>query len=346
MALPQEPYKTEKATELFNKKDSDEVMKYLNSYFYKVMNPPSILFWDYVSGDFATYKIDDVVKYLIPNMKKDINVKKVNPDNKNEYELIKMKVKLNDYWCENTPFYVRTVNVFRPIFFEYKQMKHINTFLGLNKNLNRTLKEMKQETQDGVKFIWNHIKQILCSNDEKAYEYVHNWICNAVCFKSNETALYFRSTQGTGKSSITNFITKKVLSDKIAYTTENSDVLTGWNSVLEGKVLLVIEEMKSANTNEWALYSAALKTLITEPEITIKEKYISNHNVKNYLNIIINTNKHAIKLEGTDRRYFVADVSDKRYGDTEYFNELHGYLQKKAVALGFYRYCHENRNPK
>jgi len=106
--------------------------------------------------------------------------------------------------------------------------------------------------------------------------------------------------------------------------------------------MLVIEEMRSADKNEWALQSSALKTLITEPEITIREKHVQQQVVKNHLNIIINTNKNAIKLEGMDRRYLVADVSDIRIGDLEYFDKLHKYLDSDEVALGFYRYCHEN----
>ena len=314
--LPKEPYNKEHARKLFEKSISDAI-KYLNSYFYKITNPVgSTLYWDYSQKELVMCDNKDVLNTFIPKVSKQKSeIKEDEKDNDNK-KIEKIKINLVNHWDDNTPLYKKAVDVSKPIFFKQQKTPHINMFLGLNKNTDNKLSEMDKNVQDGVKFIWKHIKEVLCSDDETAYKYIHNWICNAVCMKRNETALYFRSNQGTGKSSITNFITKKVLSNKITHTTEDSNVLTKWNGTLEGKVMLVLEEFRSATKNEWALNSAALKTLITEPEITIKQKFIPEYNVRNHLNIIINTNKQAIKLEGTDRRYFAADVSDKRIGDT------------------------------
>ena len=339
--LPKEPYNKEHARELFDT-SIGQAFDYLNSYFYKITNPVGVLYWNYSEQEFVYYKTEDVLKTFIPHASKQ-KTKIIEDENDKDVKKVeKIYVNLVKYWDDNTTLYTKTTDVSKPIFFTNRKTPHINMFLGLNKNTNKKLSEMDNSVQEGVKFIWKHVKEVLCNDDETSYKYVHNWICNAVCFKRNETALYFRSNQGTGKGSFTNFITKKVLSNKITHTTEDSNVLTKWNGVLEGKVMLVLEEMRSANKSEWALNSAALKTLITEPEITIKQKFIPEYNVKNHLNVIINTNKQAIKLEGADRRYFVADVSDKRIGDVSYFNQLHGYTSDSKVALGFYRYCHEN----
>ena len=339
-SLPQEQYKMETARKLFYE-SIDKAYEYLNSYFKHIANPPGIMYWNYVKGEMMMYKEEEALKTLFPNEQRTIT--KVKKDKDGNESIEKFKIRLKEDWFNKSIIYERTTNIKEPILFEYKDTPHLNMFRGIDKNLDQKVSEMSENTREGIFHIWKHVKEVLCSDDEIAFKYVHNWICNAVCFKRNYAALYFRSNQGTGKNTFTDFLVNKVLSPNIAVSTEDPDVMGVYNSILEGKVLLVLEEMRSSDKYDWASHSGSLKTMITESRITIKEKYIKACPVENYLNIIINTNKNAIKLEGTDRRYFVANVSDKRMGDMEYFKNLHDkYLNKEDVALGFYRYCHEN----
>jgi hypothetical protein len=99
------------------------------------------------------------------------------------------------------------------------------------------------------------------------------------------------------------------------------DDLIGFNSDIENKVLLVLNEARNAGDNRFANYDK-LKAFITDPYIDIAEKYVRKHTVDNVLNMIFTTpNDYPVKIDNGDRRYFVLDVNGKYKHDKSYFNE-------------------------
>ena len=291
-SLPNKPYKkteaktfleerNKKSTELSNerKKETDNIEKkikklskeckeatkklndYICSYFYRINNPPGcFLYWNYNEKQFDLYDIKKSIETFIPK------------------DYIKE-------WMESE-IYTQSIKVNKPIFYKKNEEKFINTFLGMKHNTDKKLSEMDEYVQEGVKFIWNHSKENLCNNDEEQYSYFHDWICNTICCKRNHTAMYFVSkVEGTGKNTFTDFIREKVLGDKVSVFIDDPSVLTSWNIEFEGKVLIVFEEMQSADKNSWSLNTEKMKPLITDNKLTMKRKYYDDRKIDNNFNM-------------------------------------------------------------
>lgn len=333
-SLPTETFSFLKCKSLWEK-DVDATYDYVNQFYFKLINPIGVIFWDASRRKFQFMSYPELKKHL-PDLKKHLPIGQ-NTDK--TYSIYLQKI-----WEEKTIPYTFEVNPFKPMFYEENGAFYINHFLGSPHNLDVKFNDMSEDVKNGVEFIWSHVKNILCGKDEKSFKYVHDWICNTVCFRRNKTALYIKSLQGVGKSIITDFIVDKVLTTNIAYRSGDSSILTTWNASLVGKVLFVLEELPCVSTHEWMKFSDSLKYLITGPSLKRKEKNEKDIDVNNYLNFVFLTNKTAIKVDDDDRRYVVLDVSIEKRGDFEYFNQLGKYVNSDEVALAFYRYCNEYVN--
>jgi len=54
-------------------------------------------------------------------------------------------------------------------------------------------KDYTDDIKEKVSYIWLHIRQVWCDNDETVGNYTCNWIIDLVCGKKNQTALYLWS---------------------------------------------------------------------------------------------------------------------------------------------------------
>jgi len=223
----------------------------------------------------------------------------------------------------------------KPIFYEKEDQHYINLFNGLPYDLD---KKPTEEIQRKIDFIWMHIKNIWCSKNEKQYNFVRKWIINVMIFKRNFTALYLRSKPGTGKSLIAKFFCR-ILKKFARIVKKPGEVLDRFNHGLEGKMLVLFEDMPVNSIGEWNKYSDTMLELITGEELTVEKKHVNSYDTKNLVNIIIDTNNDAIKITSEDRRYACLDVSGDMIGNEDYFIELGSYLEDKEVEEAFYIDC-------
>jgi hypothetical protein len=334
--MPKESYNPEIVAEKYMQNVNDG-FEYICKYFFKVLTPVCVLFWS--QSKFIIMKPEDVIS-IIP----DISNSFIGEDGK-EYKRC-----LRGRWINYLIYYNQVFDVEKPLIFhnEAKHEHYINMFIGSPHNLNKKFSEMSDTVQENIKIIWKHIREVYCNDDEKQYQYVHDWICNAVCFKRNKTSLYLNSIQGTGKSTITTFLINKVFGNNISVMLEDVNCLTSaFNGELMGMVFIVFEEFPCSSPNEWHMFSKKLKTLITEDTITIKKKYLDNFPYPNPLNVMAHTNEYnAIKTEQSERRHNMLDVSTKYVGNMQYFDKLYDAINAKHSGLAFYRYCHEYQNLK
>jgi len=185
------------------------------------------------------------------------------------------------------------------------------------------------EVQEAVNFIFNHFRNVLCSNDLNQFEYLVRWLANAAIAKRNGTAIFLCSLQGSGKSISVDFLTEKVFGKKLSFTTSKLCTITGqFNGELECKTLLVLNEMR--RRSGFNIYDR-LKDIITDATLVIHKKYGQPYEIMNTLNTIVVTNHmDALQSERDDRRMTALDVTNEKVGDFGYFSEL---LQKMNLDL-------------
>ncbi|KAA6371295.1 MAG: hypothetical protein EZS28_033179 [Streblomastix strix] len=102
--------------------------------------------------------------------------------------------------------------------------------------------------------------------------------------------------------------------------------------MLENKVFLVLNELKTFS-NAVDHEVDKLKSLITDPTLEIRTKFLNSHIAKNLLNFVLVSNHlDPVHLDQSDRRYLVCQCNSKYRKNFEYFNKLFQHINQ----VGFY----------
>ena len=176
-----------------------------------------------------------------------------------------------------------------------------------------------------------HIMNIWCKGDEKLYQYVQSWFATIVQEPLNRayTALVIKGEEGLGKNTVTDVWSELLAGYSNSNVSDINTIIGHFNSGIENKKLLVMNEMDSVDMNSKAIFNG-LKKLITEDTIDINEKNIKvRPDVQNVSNLIILSNEfNPVKLSSKDRRYCVINPSEDKVGDRKYFKELYSTMKE------------------
>ncbi|GBC39256.2 highly derived D5-like helicase-primase [Rhizophagus irregularis DAOM 181602=DAOM 197198] len=214
---------------------------------------------------------------------------------------------------------------------------YLNIFPGFLYVL-RPISTFESTTHQAVKFIFFHIQNIWCSGNWNLTEYIIKWLASVAAGRKMYSILYLKSGQGWGKSIITDFIQRSVLGTQLVYKTSDPQTILGsFNGQLQGKVLLLLEEM-STEKSQWNNLYRSLKDKITGDIMEIHEKYKTPTHYKNFISTIVLTNENALRVENDDRRTVFLDVSPSHKGDLNYFKKLSDAMKYPGASEAFYAY--------
>lgn len=181
----------------------------------------------------------------------------------------------------------------------------------------------------------DHVFEVVCSGNQAYYDFLLKTL--AWWFRHpNEhgaIAIVQRGAKGTGKDSFVRALARLVLNNFLAVS--NPVHISGrFNSHLQHCWLLHLNEAFWGGDRG---AEGTLKMLISDPIIPIEAKGIDVIKAKNHLHVIMSSNSDWIvpASPGDERRYFVLDVSEKRRGDSAYFDKLHKWIadSKNCGAL-------------
>ncbi|KAI5540832.1 hypothetical protein TVAGG3_0043110 [Trichomonas vaginalis G3] len=193
-----------------------------------------------------------------------------------------------------------------------------STFQGYKYNILEKLDYSK------IEMFMNFIKEAICDNNDEVYKYLLGWIASMIQHPGikNETAIILKGLQGTGKNRFTDIISELLAGYSCKNITEISELTGNFNSVVENKMFLVLNELKNVGEDRLANFNA-LKSIITDNEIRINEKNQPRRTAQNVANFIFVTNNvYPVKIEVGDRRYVVLRVNGKYKGQFDYFKNL------------------------
>ena len=162
--------------------------------------------------------------------------------------------------------------------------------------------------------ILQHIKELWCSGDENAYNYVMDYFSHIIQKPHIKTGvlLALKSKQGGGKGIILDKLAQ-IIGDNHYAQNSNANFLFGdFNGQLEGKILINLDEAFWGGDKK---LEGVIKNKITEKRQTINKKNKENYMVDCYANYIITTNNDW--FAGTtedDRRHFCLELNNKLSG--------------------------------
>lgn len=225
----------------------------------------------------------------------------------------------------------------------------VNTFLGFKVELENDLENWELgtavdefgETVD-IQPIINHIREHFAQGDEVAYRWLLKWFYSVIIEKQKtETAIIFGGEQGCGKGLVINrLIGQGVIGggNGGAYKQINGlNLLVGrFNGSTGGKILICGNEVDARTKHK----SDALKEVITENTRNLEKKGKEAAEIRDFSNIIITTNNiDCIKIDETDRRYFIQDLPLPQMdaeARAQYFDDLAIACQNPQSAPEFY----------
>ncbi|GBC54096.2 highly derived D5-like helicase-primase [Rhizophagus irregularis DAOM 181602=DAOM 197198] len=198
--------------------------------------------------------------------------------------------------------------------------KFFNLFIGF---LAKPASEINKEIMNPI--LW-HVKNVICSGDERLDEYIWNWWAYLVQKPEMKprTILVLKSTlQQCGKNIITDFIGDKVLGSHLHFATSDLEKILGrFNSAIQARKLIVMNET-GMSSGEWHRFNGHLKSLITERMVAIERKGLETIRINDYAGYMVTSNQDApLKIDIGDSRIVCFDVSACCRGNIPYFDRL------------------------
>lgn len=309
-------------------KDYAKAFEYFKSYFFEIKN----------STDFLMYVVeDDKFQHIDKTTMKDKYFDKM--DRELSTKILK---------CKDTPFIVINKNISNRIFLCENGLKYINESkrYKLDQIPIKKYDTFDTTIKQNVQLFIDYIQNVLCSGNKSQCEYILKWLSNVCKGNKNDSALYLSGPEGLGKSTLTVFFRKFVLSingcedDDLVLKTDSKCLKDKWNDILCEKFFVCFEELPVFSEYEWQVVSSALKDLITDDKMTKQEKYKNAIQCDNVNNYVICSNFQAIQ-HSEGRRYFVMDLNTEYCRDHIYFGRIRENCFNKDVGNAFYNYLME-----
>jgi len=156
--------------------------------------------------------------------------------------------------------------------------------------------------------------------------------------KTKKCPIILSKGEGTGKSSLIRLFERMFGKDKVWEPQKpDRDVWGAFNGNLIGKTIVVLNEIGQYQTDR---SMGEIKHHITEPKISIRAMRTEAQEMSMYENYIATTNDEqgGFKIGEDTRRFWLLRVSDKRLGDTEYFDKFYGYLKDDNCVKSVYEW--------
>lgn len=183
----------------------------------------------------------------------------------------------------------------------------------------------------------DHLLEIICDGNEEIFRYLINYL--RALFQQPgrrpEVAIVMRGPQGAGKGFVVVQIIGPCFSRRHFIQLSQVRHLTGnFNAHLAGRIIVFADEAFFAGDRQQV---GALKSLITEPRLTIERKGIDVTSEPNLVHLFIASNEHwVVPAEFDERRFLMLNVSGAHAQDTQYFARLQAELDHGGRAAMMY----------
>jgi len=204
----------------------------------------------------------------------------------------------------------------------------VNNWTGFNVDPEKVKVILSQEHSEDTNIcqpILDFIWEVICSKNKADFNLVLNWIAemiqNPTPTNKSGIALVLRSTaQGTGKGTMAAIIQDMIGPVHSAELHRAEDLTGSFNSVIENKLFLALDEVFFAGDKKGA---ADLKHLITASGFTVNRKFVEGYQADCSARFLFMSNaEHTVHIELDNRRYVVLDVSPHKKDDYDYFEGL------------------------
>lgn len=181
---------------------------------------------------------------------------------------------------------------------------------------------------------WDTIKsfllEVIADGDISLYRYLILYLAHMIQKPEEKPGVVMAMLggQGTGKGSGLRIV-ERIWSSSTLLVSDVDHVIGRFNAALEGNYVICMDEAMFAGDKR---AMDRLKSLVTEPTITIEQKQQPRRSIESYHRFFTTTNHaHFAHIEPDDRRFVFFHVSDNRQGDAAYWGQVHQAINDPAV---------------
>ena len=216
--------------------------------------------------------------------------------------------------------------------FEDNGEKCLNLFKG------SPHKYVKGPERTDIGIFLNFIKEVLCLNDQVAYDYLLNWCAHLVQkpWEMPKTAIVMMSPEeGLGKGLFAGAVGRLMPAhyfrfDSLQQVTEKH------NEHLQTGIVLFCDEATYGGSKQ---SEGIIRGLITDPDVTINPKFSAQYSIERFVRLIIASNHDwPAPISRTDRRFFVIKPDPRYRNKTSYYKPIGELINSKEGMQAWYSF--------
>ena len=172
-----------------------------------------------------------------------------------------------------------------------------------------------------------HIRDVICSGNAEHFDYLSGWMARMIQrpAEQGEVAIVLKGGEGTGKGTLAKALLRIMGQHGMGISTARH-LVGNFNNHLRDCIFLFADEAFFAGDKQ---HVGALKSLITEPYLTIEAKYANAVQMPNFLHVLMASNEEWVVPASLDaRRFLVLEVPDTVKRDTAYFGAIWAQMEK------------------
>jgi hypothetical protein len=178
--------------------------------------------------------------------------------------------------------------------------------------------------------IMEYLRDVICSADRRLFSYLIRYLAHMLQKPEEKPGIMIvlLGGQGTGKGSFFRLL-KAIWQHTTLQVSDVAHVIGSFNAAIERNYVVCMDE---------ALFSGdrkaldRLKSMVTEPTVTIEQKYQPRRTISSYHRFFAASNhKHFAQVEADDRRFAFFQVSEALKGDHVYWDNVHKAIDDPAV---------------
>lgn len=182
---------------------------------------------------------------------------------------------------------------------------------------------------------WSLIRQylldVVCAGDMGAYRYLILFLAHMMQRPEDKPGILIvmLGGQGIGKGGFFRLLSA-IWQQSTLLVSDINHVLGQFNAQVERSYVLCMDEALFVGDKR---ATERFKSFVTEPSITIEQKYQPRRTIASYHRLFAASNHaHFAQVDPDDRRFVFLRVSESRKGDTAYWDQFHKAVANPAIV--------------
>lgn len=173
-------------------------------------------------------------------------------------------------------------------------------------------------------------------DDEEVLGRLWNWLAAIWQLgRKNLTAWVLNGTEGTGKGALFEKVLMPMFGAEYTIQLQSSVLEREFNGYIEGKQLVVFNEVDIAESRNVTQVMNALKEMITDHTIAVRRMRVDHYSTQNFANLILNANSYnPLPVALQDRRFNIAPRQDRKLSEAMNLDLLDAIDEAMLVQFG------------